>query len=208
MNALRPAADDRTQRKIAAALAQDVDTAFEPFVRAYQDRLFAYALNLTANPALAEEVAQDTFVAAYRALRKYPPSRRRSLALRAWLYTIALNRVRNLARSPASKVVSLDGRATPDRQLAFQLVEPGTGPAIQAEHHETLGELRAALGRLDLRYRGAVVLRHIEGREYAEISRVLGQPVGTVKSNVHRGLALLRADLQRRGHAQRYSALG
>ena len=73
---------------------------------------------------------------------------------------------------------------------------------------ETLGELRAALGRLDLRYRGAVVLRHIEGREYAEISRVLGQPLGTVKSNVHRGLALLRADLQRRGHAQRSSLLG
>lgn len=194
--------DDRTQREMTTALARDVDAAFEPFVLAYQDRVFAYVLNLTANLAVAEDVAQETFVSAYRALQKYSPARRRTLALRSWLYTIALNRVRNLARSPASKAVSLDGRAATD------VIDRGAGPSEYAESAETLGELRGALARLALRYRGAVVLRHIEGREYAEIAALLGQPVGTVKSNVHRGLALLRADLQRRGHAQRSSALG
>jgi RNA polymerase sigma factor (sigma-70 family) len=201
-------ADRRTEQEIGAALARDVDGAFERFAKTYQDRLFAYVLNLTANPAVAEDVAQETFVNAYSALQKYTPARRRALALRAWLYTIALNRVRNLARSPAAKSISLDGPAATDRQLPLHLIDPRAGPAIAVERHETLGELRAALGRLELRYRGAVVLRHIEGREYAEIAAILGQPVGTVKSNVHRGLALLRADLQRRGHAQRSSALG
>jgi len=193
---------ERMQREMSMALARDVDAAFEPFVLAYQDRVFAYALNLTANPAVAEDVAQETFVSAYRALQKYSPARRRTLALHSWLYTIALNRVRNLARSPASKAVSLDGGA------AIDVADRGAGPSEYAERAETLGELRGALARLALRYRGAVVLRHVEGREYAEIATLLGQPIGTVKSNVHRGLALLRADLQRRGHAQRSSALG
>jgi RNA polymerase sigma-70 factor (ECF subfamily) len=191
-------AGDRVQREIATELAADLDGAFERFVKTYQDRLYAYALNLMANPAQAEDVAQDTFVAAYRALRGYAPAKRRSLALRSWLYTIALNRVRNLARSRNSKGV----------QLAFELAEPSAGPAQRAEGRETLGELRAALGRLSLRYRGAVVLRHIEDRGYAEIATILGQPIGTVKSDVHRALALLRADLKGRGHAQRSSTLG
>jgi len=201
-------ASDRTQAEIAAELARDVDAAFERFVKTYQDRLFAFALNLTSNPSLAEEVAQDTFVAAYRALRKYAPARRRALALRSWLYTIALNRIRNLARSRASKLISLERGAVAEAQLALDIPEPSAGPAQQTEGRETFGELRAALGRLSLRHRGAVVLRHIEGRGYAEIATILGQPVGTVKSDVHRGLALLRADLKGRSHAQRSSALG
>jgi len=163
--------DERMQREMSMALARDVDAAFEPFVLAYQDRVFAYTLNLTANPAVAEDVAQETFVSAYRALQKYSPARRRALALRSWLYTIALNRVRNLARSPAAKTVSLDGRATID------VADRGAGPPEYAERAETLGELRGALARLALRYRGAVVLRHVEGREYAEIATLLGQPI-------------------------------
>jgi RNA polymerase sigma-70 factor (ECF subfamily) len=201
-------ADNRVDRTIAASLAHDVDAGFEPFVKAYQDRLYAYALNLTVNSAVAEDVAQEAFVAAYRALKKYAPERRRALALRAWLYTIALNLVRNLARSPAKKHVSLDGHGAAGRQLVFDIVEPSAGPARRAEQRETAGELRAALARLSLRYRGAVVLRHVEGRAYAEIASILGQPVGTVKSDVHRGLALLRADLKGKHHAESTSSLG
>jgi RNA polymerase sigma-70 factor (ECF subfamily) len=164
-----------------------LDAEFERFVTTYQDRIYAFALNLVGRATIAEDVAQETFVAAYRALRGYSPARRQTLSIRAWLYTIALNRVRNLARS-SGKVVSLDG-------AAFDVADPHAGPAERAERAETAGELRGALRRLPLRYRVPVVLRHVDGRGYDEIAALLDRPVGTVKSNVHRGLALLRAEL-------------
>ena len=72
-------------------LARDLDGSFERLVLAYQDRLYAFALRFCGNREDAEEVAQDAFVRAYRALKTYPADRVRALALRAWLYRIALN---------------------------------------------------------------------------------------------------------------------
>lgn len=182
-------AGDRMQRAIAIGLARDLDVEFEHFVVTYQDPIYAFVLNLVGRTAIAEEIAQATFVAAYRALRGYPPARRRSLSIRAWLYTIALNRVRNLTRSKA-RTVPLDA-------TALELADTEAGPAERAEYAEEVRELRSALQRLVLQYRAPVVLRHIDGRSYQEIAAILEQPVGTVKSNVHRGLALLRAELTR-----------
>lgn len=178
---------DRAQRQMAAALARDLDAGFEQFVVTYQDRIYGFVLNLVGRAAIADEIAQETFVAAYRALRGYSPARRRTLSLRAWLYTIALNRVRNLARS-SGRTVTLDG-------AAYEIADPQAGPAERAERSESARELRGALQRLPLNYRAPVVLRHVDGRSYDEIAGILAEPVGTVKSNVHRGVALLRAEL-------------
>jgi RNA polymerase sigma-70 factor (ECF subfamily) len=180
-------AADRTQRTIAAGLARDLDAEFERFVTTYQDPIYAFVLNLVGRAATAEEIAQATFVAAYRALRGYSSARRRTLSIRAWLYTIALNRVRNLSRS-SGRTVALDG-------AVYDRADPQAGPAERAERMEEARELRSALQRLSLQYRAPVVLRHVDGRSYDEIAKILAQPVGTVKSNVHRGLALLRKDL-------------
>ena len=188
-------ADDRVQSEVAAALGRDVDANFERLVTTYGDRVFAFVLNLVADRFVAEEIAQETFVAAYRALGGYAPPRRRALSIRAWLYTIALNRVRNRARAREfSASLSLDD-ALPVAADARE------GPSAHAERAESAAELRAALLRLALRYRTPVVLRHIDGRSYAEIAEILDQPVGTVKANVHRGLALLQADYETRNHA-------
>lgn len=180
---------DRTQRAIVAGLARDLEAEFERFVLAYQDPIYAFVLNLVGRASLAEEIAQASFVAAYRALRGYSPARRRALSIRAWLYTIARNRVRNLSRS-TGRIVPFDG-------AAHDRADPQVGPAERAEQTETARELRRALQRLSLQYRVPVVLRHVDGRSYAEVAEILTQPIGTVKSNVHRGLALLRADLNR-----------
>jgi RNA polymerase sigma-70 factor, ECF subfamily len=75
---------------MSAALAADLDGSFEQVVVAYQHRLYAFALRLTGNPQDAEEITQDAFVRAYRALATYPASRLRSLALRPWLHQITL----------------------------------------------------------------------------------------------------------------------
>ena len=86
-------------RELARALAADLDLAFEALVRGYQHRLYGFALRLTGSPRDAEEIAQDAFVRAYRALVRYPAERIATLQVRAWLFQIAMNVTRNRARS-------------------------------------------------------------------------------------------------------------
>src|SRR6266851_4292095 len=97
------------EQRLSANLAANVDEHFEQFVRTYQDRIYGFTLRLTGNPQDAEECAQDAFVRAYGALHGYPPERRHELRLRAWLYQIALNVVRNRVRRATLGVVPFDG---------------------------------------------------------------------------------------------------
>jgi RNA polymerase sigma-70 factor (ECF subfamily) len=183
--------------ELPAALADDLDGAFEQLVRAYQDRLYAFALRLSGSPPDAEEIAQDAFVRAYRALAGYSAPRIRELALRPWLHRIVLNVFRNRVRGRHLPVTALD----PDGEgLDLEDARERRPDALleRAERHGTLAALVAALPE---RYRLAVLLRHIQGLGYGEIAAVLGQPVGTAKAHVHRGVQLLRAALNEGDHS-------
>lgn len=160
------------------------ERVFERMVHEHQDRIFALSLAMTGNRHDAEEVAQDTFLRAYRALATYSPERVRDLKQRAWLHRIAINVVRNRVRGNRPRLVELNG-SEPD---------PAIGPEADALHRIELDELAARVACLPPRYREAVVLRHVQDLSYAEAAAALGQPVGTVKANVHRGLKLLRGD--------------
>jgi RNA polymerase sigma-70 factor (ECF subfamily) len=177
--------------ELARALADDLDGRFPDLVRAYQDRLYGFALRLLHNPQDAEESVQDALVRAYRALEGYPVERRRTMWLRPWLYRITLNVVRNRVRRPVLQAVSVDG-VVGDSLAA----NPAEGPARLAEQAERRAHLARALAGLPPRYATAVVLRHVQGLGYAELAEVLDQPLGTAKSDVHRGLRLLRAAVQ------------
>jgi len=177
------------------AIARDLDRGFEVLVRGHQDRIYSIALRLTGDAGDAEEVAQDTFLRAYRALGTYEAKRIRELHLRAWLATIAVNVCRNRAARRRLRTVSLSG-LTGDLTEVEHLLPPAPAsesPAGIVARRE--GAERWALLVADLpdRYRAAVVLRHVDGLSYEEMSEVLGRPEGTVKAQVHRGLALLRA---------------
>ena len=181
----------RMDDALIALLARDVDAGFERLVVAFQDRIFGLALALTRSPADAEEVAQDTFVRAHRALRSYGPERICALKLRAWLHRIALNVVRNRVRVHRVATVALDaaGELGDDASLRPEAVVIGRASAV---------EMRSLVASLPVAYRDAVVLRHVQQLSYAEAAEVLGRPVGTVKANVHRGLGLLRLALEAR----------
>ena len=193
-----PLRDDPAE--LPNSLAQDLDAHFEALVRAYGDRLYAFALRLSGSPQDAEEIAQDAFVRAYHALRRYESARIRDLALRPWLYRIALNVTRNRVRGRRVSLVPLDPPAGETDDAAVRSFEPAAderdGPEAGAERREQGAELAALVAALPGRYRAAVVLRHVEGWSYAEIAAALGQPVGTVKANVHRGVRLLRDALE------------
>ena len=160
---------------------EGTERVFERMVRDHQHRVYAFGLALTGNRQDAEEVAQDTFLRAYRALVTYPPDRIRDLKQRAWLHRIALNVVRNRTRGTRLKVVELNG-SEPDH---------ASGPEADAMMRADLEALASKVAALPPRLRDAVVLRHVQELSYAEAAAVLGQPVGTVKSNVHRGLQML-----------------
>ncbi len=163
---------------------EGTERAFEGLVRDHQDRIYALGLALTGNRHDAEEVAQDTFLRAYRALVTYPPDRVRELKQKAWLHRIAVNVVRNRVRGVRPRLVELNGS------------EPSaaSGPEEDVMRRVEIDELAARVACLPARYREAVVLRHVQELSYAEVAEALGQPVGTVKANVHRGLKILRGE--------------
>jgi RNA polymerase sigma-70 factor (ECF subfamily) len=163
---------------------EGVDRLFERMVHEHQDRVFAASLAMTGNRHDAEEVAQDTFLRAFRALTSYSPERIRDLKERAWLHRIAINVVRNRVRGVHPRIVELNGSEA----------DHASGPEAQAMERMQIDELATRVAELPIRYREAVVLRHVRELSYAEVAEALGQPVGTVKANVHRGLKLLRGD--------------
>jgi RNA polymerase sigma factor (sigma-70 family) len=163
---------------------EGTDRVFERLVRDHQDRIYALGFALTGNRHDAEDVAQDTFIRAYKALATYSPARIRDLKQKAWLHRIAVNVVRNRVRGIRPRMVELNG-SEPDH---------ATGPEEDVLLKAEIDELAARVACLPTRYREAVVLRHVQDLSYAEVAETLGQPVGTVKANVHRGLKILRGE--------------
>jgi RNA polymerase sigma-70 factor (ECF subfamily) len=183
---------------LARHLAADLDRAFEALVMAHQDRLYTVALRLLGDTGDAEEVVQDAFVRAYRAMTGWPPERIATLRLRPWLASITVNLSRNRRRRLADR--------RPALRLAGAMaagVEPATGsgasPDAAGLRREAVEEWSARLLRCPAILRAPVVLRHVDGLSYGAIAEVLDRPVGTVKAQVHRGVAWLRSDLEREG---------
>jgi RNA polymerase sigma-70 factor (ECF subfamily) len=181
-----------TDSPLINALARDLDGSFEALVLAHQDRIFSIALRMLGDPHDAEEAAQDAFVRAYRALGTYDPARIRELRLRPWLATIVLNLCRSrLTRRPAATKAAL----SLDLALPGELeprADEAHGPAATSAANDTRQAWAELLMTLPPAYRSAVVLRHVDGLSYPEVARALDRPEGTVKAQVHRGLALLR----------------
>jgi RNA polymerase sigma factor (sigma-70 family) len=179
--------------ELTVRLAHDLDGHFEALVKGHADRCFAIALRMLGDPHDAEEIAQDALVRAYRALAGYEPERIRELRLRGWLTTIVANLCRNrLRRRPPAQ--------TPLQPLVEAGLEPAasgaTDPAALADRRAEQERLAAAVLGLPERYRLPVVLRHVDDLSYEELAVALGRPEGTVKAQVHRGLAMLRTALR------------
>jgi RNA polymerase sigma-70 factor (ECF subfamily) len=176
---------------LAARLAADLDGAFESLVVDHQDRLYSLALRYVGNAADAEELTQDAFVRAYRALASYGAARIRDLDLRPWLTTIVLNVCRNHVVRPAMRAAR--GGVAVDSVAGTLADDTRRGPEAHSDRREAAERWAALVATLPPVYRAAVLLRHVDGMSYDEMARTLGRPEGTVKAQVHRGVALLRA---------------
>lgn len=193
-------APDRTEwpgdeRAVTRFLAGDV-AGFEQIVRHYSGMVFSLAARLVG-PQEAEDVVQETFLRAYHSLGRF----RGESSLKTWLYTIALNRARarmgTLARLRHFFVSPHPGADGEDMLAAVldDAADPGKSPEEQASIREERGRLRAAMARLPEEFRTSVLLRDVDGLSYQEIAEVLHVPIGTVRSRIARGRAILKEEL-------------
>lgn len=163
--------------------------AWGEIVSRYKEAVFAVTLSILRNYADAEDATQDAFIRAYENLRKYDLSRKFS----TWLFTVAANVAKNALRKR---------RRAKDPPLP----EMDGDPAEEAYGDLRLEAVRQAVAELPETYRAPIVLYYWHGLPLEEIGEVLGLPVGTVKTRLHRARALIRAKLVEQGVIQ--DALG
>lgn len=179
-------------------LAKDLNGTFERLVLLYQDRLYAFVLSRTGSPQIAEEIVLDALERAYYALKGYPVKRIQVLKLEAWLFEITRNVYYNYLRSNRTRErhlpsVPLD---LSENGPLLTIEDAELEPDIAACRGEDRRELLAAIETLPQSYRETVRLYYFEHLRYDEIAEQLQQPLGTVKSNVHRGIKRLRQIVQ------------
>ena len=152
--------------------------AFEQIVRRYQRPVIGLIARMTGDRALAEDLAQDTFVKAFRSLGTFDPARR----LSSWLFRIAHNTTLDALRRIKPEVVELDALAAGDRRR-----DPPAPPVTDGVEQAALGAaLGQALQTLRPGYRAAIALRYDQDLPFDEIGRILGVPEVTARTYVHR----------------------
>jgi RNA polymerase sigma factor (sigma-70 family) len=179
---------------LVRALVHDLDTGFVELFQANRGVVFSTALRISGRWADAEDLTAESFLRAYRALSGYRRARILALRPRSWLLTITLNLWRNHERDAARKP-----RCEPwDQGLDHAPDPPDPREDVEraVTRRETDRELAALLTGLPAEQRAAVVLRHVVDLPIAEIAEILGRPVGTVKSDISRGLRLARSLLE------------
>ncbi len=193
--AFAPVTDFATQQElnlISAAREGDPD-AYGRLVELHQDRVFATILRHVRDEHKARDLAQETFIQAYRAIHTYEDRAKFS----TWLYRIALNLVTSqhrsdvaLKRGGGNAKASLDAEGMPEPDATVR------GPDENVAANEIGVIVREAIETLEDEYKSVVILRDLQGLSYEEVAEVLGLAPGTVRSRLHRGREKLREKLK------------
>lgn len=169
-------------------------SAFEQIVRRFQGPVIGLITRMTGDRALAEDLAQETFVKAFRNLSAFDTTRR----LSSWLFRIAHNTTLDALRRTRPHLVSID--EPPGETGAGDLPDPA--PAADPVERKALGRaIEAALSQLRPDQRAALVLRYEEGLPFEDIGQILGIPETTARSHVHRARRSLARHLTDAGWA-------
>src|SRR5438128_3882161 len=160
---------------------------FEELVRRHYRQAYQVAYRLSGNHADADDLTQEALIRAFESLHRY----HRDLPFINWLYRIMVNlhidEVRRRKRTPTESVDAMPALC--------EIADPDSDPAEQVLSREIDGSIQEALQSLPVDFRTAVTLCDVEGFSYEEISEIMGCPIGTVRSRVHRGHKLLKQRL-------------
>ena len=177
--------DNATDEALLVRIAGGDRDAMSVLFRRRQQPVYRFALHLTGSPAVADDVTQDVFVAVIRDARRFEAGR---ASVVAWLCGIARNFVR--------RRLSAERDVDPLDEDTIEVPAVGADPLGDLTQAERVEALRRAVLSLPLRYREAIVLCDLHEMSYDEAASALACPVGTVRSRLHRGRALLTAKMQ------------
>ena len=182
-----------SDQQVVAWAKQGHDAAFRELVRRYERPVFSLLYRMVRDRALAEDLAQETFIKVLNGIKSYRPEFKFS----SWIFKIANNAAIDQLRRREVDTLSLDGSPTaetPDavEATALQVGSKGETPLDELEAREIGSAIEIAIGKLRPEYRSCIMLRHVEGLAYEEIAASLDLPLGTVKTYIHRARNELR----------------
>jgi RNA polymerase sigma-70 factor (ECF subfamily) len=188
-----------SDQQVVTWARQGHEAAFRELVRRYERPLFSLIYRMVRDRALAEDLAQETFIKVLNGIKSYRPEFKFS----SWIFKIANNVAIDHLRRKSLETLSLDGSPaaeTPEEMgaTALQLGSKGESPLQEVEARELGSAIEQAIGRLRPEYRACILLRHVEGYAYEEIAETLDLPLGTVKTYIHRARNELRTYLDDR----------
>lgn len=168
----------------------DKQELFSDLIRQCGDSAYNFAFRLTGNASDAGDLAQEAFLKALKNISSYDPNKPFQPWLNRILHNLYIDGIRHYEKR---HVVSMDAPSPAD-DAAWEEILPERRPGPVDELHQSELEevIQKALGRLELEYRTAVILSDMEGLSYEEISRIMDCPIGTVRSRIHRGRAMMK----------------
>src|SRR6201988_1800417 len=188
-----------SDQDVVARAAKGDEAAFRELVRRYERPVFSLLYRMVRDRALAEDLAQETFIKVLNGIKSYRPAFKFS----SWIFKIANNAAIDHLRRKNIDTLSLDGAPsaeTPEqmRATSLQLGDRAESPLDEVENRELGTAIERAIGRLRPEYKSCILLRHVEGYSYEEIAETLDLPLGTVKTYIHRARNELRGYLEDR----------
>ncbi len=177
-----------TDKELIERTLNGNDYSFSQLVNRYQDLIYTLSVRIIKNEQIAEEVAQDAFIRAYKSLKSFEHKSKFS----TWLYKIAYNLSLNaLKKENRSKEIFSD-RELPDSEKSGNFADNYRSLLDIAEDENISKILSECIDELPQKYGSVLTLFHLNQLKYEEIAKITGSPVGTVKSYIFRGRSLLR----------------